>query len=109
MEIGTRIWCIAFGDHMGKAEAMKWWWLTFYATGATNGDRFRGAALIQAPDNYRAVQTAQHLGIHPGGWLEVETEEFAPDVQPIESYAGRLLSSKECDEFDREMMAREAN
>lgn len=77
----------------------RWWWLSFCDADRPVGQQFLGACLVQARGVILAAQEAHMRGCNPGG--EVRILEASADFQPKPGWANRLLSRKECEEFDR--------
>lgn len=77
---------------------MRWHWLSFADGNLPKGSQFLGAALVRAPNFIAAVMEAHRLGINPGG--EVQGTEAPECFSPRPGWCNRLLSRKECAEFD---------
>lgn len=80
------------------------WWLSFADANLPEGTQFLGAAVVRATNMEEAVRRAHKVGINPGG--EVQGLEVSPDLVPKinDKWIERLLTHKECEQFDEEMM-----
>jgi hypothetical protein len=80
---------------------MSWWWMSFCDAERAEGDRFLGALLIEAQDEYDMVTRSHALKLNPGGELMFfkVPGEYEECIDPSITY--RLLSRAECEAFER--------
>lgn len=81
-------------------------WLSFADGDRPKGSQFLGVALVSAPGFIEAVRLTHHLGINPGG--EVQIMPIPPHhAVPVE-YQNRLLTREECAAVDELFAAQTA-
>lgn len=75
---------------------MTYFWLSFVNGSFPEGERFRGVAIIAAPDMESACKEAWRLGCNPGGEVAgfSMTEAECAEHIPLD-WIGRLVSSEE--------------
>ena len=83
---------------------MRRWWLSFVDPHKPEGAQFLGCCIVEAHDFIGAVRVAHALGCNPGG--EVQGLDIPAEMQIDRKYLERLLTRKECEEFDAEQQAK---
>jgi hypothetical protein len=69
-----------------------WWWLSFCDSFKPEGQQFLGVAIVEGKTLRAAIETAEALGIHPGGRVaSVACTLFVPAA----AWRNRLLSREE--------------
>lgn len=82
-----------------------WWWLSFCDERRPKGEQFLGACMVRAWGIGTAVAEANRYKINPGG--EVQGLSIPVDVpDPPAEWVYRLLTRAECEEFDRQQLAK---
>jgi len=76
------------------------WWLSFADPKKPKGKQFLGACIVQALTFMEALQVAHILKINPGG--ECRGSQFQPGRKVPAKWTERLLTLKECGQFDAE-------
>ena len=70
----------------------RWWWLSFCDSFKPEGEQFLGVAIVEGKTLREAIETAEALGVHPGGRVaSVACTLFVP----ASVWRNRLLSREE--------------
>lgn len=79
------------------------WWLSFCDGHLPKGSQFLGACIVEGDDVAEAAREAWARGCNPGG--EVMGGPIDPRIEVPWKWTNRLLTRKECEQFDAEFAA----